>query len=809
MVIAPMGTCNPRGVTSVLPASYIGIIYLMESVMVMSRWGPGCGAAALRDRLPVLWRCIEDAHYSYLEMDDSPDKLHQRKKLEGFITEYLSLVPHECKFGLSETGEVFNRTVSQPEFNAYRAGLGWAALARYAGNLLAQPWRKEYRIIRLYSGYYKHEVEANMTGGETLMMAMGYRTERLGRLVLDGPACPDTVAAISRDALIAHVECKVMAQIWEAVWGCGAPVTWAQVAAERSHRPGDAAASAARLAALHAGRDYVDGPEVYTNMPVTVPLELPHNRIAEPRLSGCDHITPPNETPEEPILPIFHAPSYIVPTPHVMQPNLIYPVPPQTYPEVPVTINPCNTVPVMGPYGAVPYYYAPIQAPYMMPTPVYAPVKHATTMPINGYSQLPQYKYPAVPTAQLIEIESPSVYENGGKVESRMHKDEERYRKPSHRQQESTRKNCAPKPAVSDASLASIPRSDTQPALSKAREDGMGTYESWDYVFRNLASKEQEDGRNRYSPSNDRDSRTLDRLDREERRSRYQPTTLDLEDGMQALTVDRSYDDELYRTAKVNENLMRIKHESEQKKAKQLAKKQAIEEKKIKKQITQEPIGNPLSDALITNKTPPDKVRLLTKKEVKDKKEIVKQQNGPVSVNAVDVKKVKKTIKPTVTEVEKTSRSKQPQENGLLSIKNPTASSSTHSQQNHYDLKTHLVVSLDQKADNVRKSPPRHALSDPVPSISRPSREKSKDSTGIEVKTTAAAGKWECGFCTYLNCDPATACEMCGKSRNLGPESAPLTSGGRECPACTLVNRRDAACCDACGSSLDHCPTYI
>lgn len=43
----------------------------------------GMGDAALRERLPALWRRIEDAHYSYLETDDSPEKLQQKKKLEG------------------------------------------------------------------------------------------------------------------------------------------------------------------------------------------------------------------------------------------------------------------------------------------------------------------------------------------------------------------------------------------------------------------------------------------------------------------------------------------------------------------------------------------------------------------------------------------------------------------------------------------------------------------------------------------------------------------------------------------------------
>lgn len=258
-----------------------------------------------------------------------------------------------------------------------------------------------------------------------------------------------------------------------------------------------------------------------------------------------------------------------------------------------------------------------------------------------------QYRYPAVPTAQLIELDTPSVYENG-KFER--YKDDERDHKK--RQPETCRRNSTSKSGFSDVSLPSLPRSDTQPALSKAREDGMGTYESWDYVFRNLSSKDQDaEGRSRFSPSLDRDSRTLDRLDREERRAKYQPTTLDLEDGLQALNLDRSYDEEVYRTAKV-ENLMRMKQEQEIKRARQLAKKQA--ELKSRRQLP-EPVANPKADALITPKVAPDKVKLLSKKDIKDRKEVIKQQttvNGSGPATA-EVKKVKKPPKLVAIEADK------------------------------------------------------------------------------------------------------------------------------------------------------------
>lgn len=346
----------------------------------------------------------------------------------------------------------------------------------------------------------------------------------------------------------------------------------------------------------------------------------------------------------------------------MMPPHMMYPMPHQHIND-PVALPPCNQVSMIAPYGAVPYYY-PVQPPYMIPTPVYAPIKHANNIPVNGYPPMQQYRYPlvpAVPTAQLIELDAPSVYENG-KFER--HREGERGNKKSSKQHEAA-KRASSRSGFSDVTLPSLPRSDTQPALSKAKEDGMGTYESWDYVFRNLSSKDQgSDSRSGFSQSLDRDSRTLDRLDREERRSKYQPTTLDLEDGLQALNLDRTYDEEVFRTAKVNENLMRLKQEQESKKARQ-AKRQPSEERRAKK-LTTEPVGNPKADGLIPAKVPSDKVKLLTKKDIKDRKDTIKQQssfNGAIA-NAVEVKKVKKPTKLVAHEVERPTKSK-PLENGV------------------------------------------------------------------------------------------------------------------------------------------------
>lgn len=69
--------------------------------------------------------------------------------------------------------------------------------------------------------------------------------------------------------------------------------------------------------------------------------------------------------------------------------------------------------------------------------------------------------------------------------------------------------------------------------------------------------------------------------------------------------------------------------------------------------------------------------------------------------------------------------------------------------------------------------------------------------------------KWQCATCTYKNQSRHSVCEMCGCSKDLGPDLDPVTSGGPQCPYCTLVNAKGAVLCDACGADLEGCATFI
>ncbi|XP_067629678.1 protein tamozhennic [Eurosta solidaginis] len=183
-----------------------------------------------RDMLPDLWEEILKRHWTFLETDGSMQKIEEGKKLENCLKEFLCIVPHDRKFFLPETSHVLRKSVREmDEFNAYKAIIGFRSISHYANNLFTKPWRKEFRVLKMYSGFYQHEIKSNLLDAEKLFEAMGYRQISDEILVLDGPICPDQVTNVSRDAMAAYVECQIMEHIYAGLIAQGLTCSWQEV----------------------------------------------------------------------------------------------------------------------------------------------------------------------------------------------------------------------------------------------------------------------------------------------------------------------------------------------------------------------------------------------------------------------------------------------------------------------------------------------------------------------------------------------------------------------------------------------------
>ncbi|XP_075165453.1 PUB and ZnF_RBZ domain-containing protein tamozhennic [Haematobia irritans] len=192
-----------------------------------------------RDILPDLWDEILKLHWTYLETEESIQKLEERKKLEGCLKELLCMVQHDRKFFLPETALVLKNSIRElSDFNGQKAISAFEAISQYANNLFTKPWRKEFRILKTYSGFYQHEIKTNLADAEKLFEAMGYRRLSDDTLILDGPICPDQVTNVSRDAMTAYVELQIMKNVYMALDANGMTTSWLDIFRYRENHIG-------------------------------------------------------------------------------------------------------------------------------------------------------------------------------------------------------------------------------------------------------------------------------------------------------------------------------------------------------------------------------------------------------------------------------------------------------------------------------------------------------------------------------------------------------------------------------------------
>lgn len=202
----------------------------MESVYDHHQQDGGGGSVVAAGGITNLYNKILEVHWKFLDAEETMEKINLRRQLEDLIVQYICNMPHSQKFMLLQTVQVLQSSIAKMEdFSAYKASIGFEAISQYANNLFTKPWRKEYKVIKMYSGFYQHEIAANLVGAEALFEQMGYKTLPNKTLVLDGPICPDRVTNVSRDAITATVECQIMKKICAQLTDMKLAVNWSDI----------------------------------------------------------------------------------------------------------------------------------------------------------------------------------------------------------------------------------------------------------------------------------------------------------------------------------------------------------------------------------------------------------------------------------------------------------------------------------------------------------------------------------------------------------------------------------------------------
>ncbi|KAG8231654.1 hypothetical protein J437_LFUL018117 [Ladona fulva] len=758
-------------------------------------------------RITQLCVLIDQLHLSYLHTEASPHKIEQRNKLERHIREYLCEVPHDRKFTFTQTAQILRQSASfssspsarKPyassdgttiatnySFNGFRAASAWNALDQYAANLLSQPWRKEFREMKLYSGFYKYEVESHLIGAEVMFELMGYRKVGADAMSLEGPIDPDRVASVSRDALFAYVECQILCAIWGMVprkfsWldliefreshvagpeSAARILTMRYLAVTSSAQPPisayttDSADHHKKLNTLHQNQQYnhygsnYHQPLVNSGSTANT-MTIPSRKNSQ---SGVPYAWPGQNTSMHntkqrcaPTLQPTLGSDDFYPNGYAMHPGhlLQHQCNPMTMSQRMPTSHECN--PSGHAYPCANQYHC---------------ASHA-----NGYHShiMDTSVATSVPTAQLVELDGARALPYAAQSSHSYF------------------------PQIQSQPMVNVPISPCQANMA------FGLAPPGDYCPQTHLPFSHSSYTTVPMANATLDSAIRRRaMGSEEIRDRQRGSMHARRDDVDGIPSDRM-------TATLGRGFVkpklscasdsRVPAEGETLGSWDYVF-QDLETQGYSKDLgNREDVLNPRYKEGHMSVSEEEAARNLDTESKSDR-------NLPVSLSDPIIDKVGKAMQRLKLDSKRGSGNEEEKKKGNKALSHMVDDRVTSQQKEACD---------QMRGNSTTKNGRKLVLT-----LSNRNQEVEREATkNIKLNSQAEEERlesWECTYCTFRNATGGVkrdVCEMCGKSRRRGAEEKPLASGGRECPKCTLVNVKDASECEACGASLAHSPTYI
>ncbi|XP_068217516.1 protein tamozhennic [Palaemon carinicauda] len=754
--------------------------------------GQGVGAGGLSSG-PVmsvdeeLMDEMNTLHLGYIETEDNTSKMEQRVKLERVIMDYLAITPHNHKFMFHQISDVLEKSISTiNDFSAYSAACAFDALAQYAANLIAQPWRKEYREVKLYSGFWVHQVARHLSGAESVLSLMGYgprgsHPADTGEndpscLVLEGVLDPDLISRLALDCLIAYCECQVLKKISEGVREFG--LTWRQILQFRQLHVGGVEVTVRHLLFTlrqriqpqiqpeTSPRQSSTGPPLpvrqsstggastspvsipTTHHPASAPHQVQEKSNNEQHSCGVDgNLGDRNSYHHH---HHFHHPHHHT-NGHVSQ----HPSITVGSSHIPVTVSQSP-----GPQVAPPLSYS----------------RSADTPDTGKSVSSLGLGVPAgqVPTAKLIDLDSslealPSPRTSQMLPKVIPHKRSSKSSGSRPLPPLETSEPCPPPPPPPEVFQAGTLDEHLEATLSLVKdpnrnscnqmtpnEQGSSSWETWDFVYRGLEKRgynkdigDRGDILHQMTRQNLYSEAVSGKNNKKEGGKINKPLTIN--QALQALGL--------------NDNRERVER----------------------------PSSSTKSSHSLSHGAGPDVFPNLTKRNSLYDNLSAGFETAPQDSD--DYEDRRPVLKKTNNLLRNDVRLDYANKNNISNSSSPRSmsisSKSTHSRQelpSETSRSTTTALTLQQASITT---------STPQSKEMQPCRDDSLQSP------------WSCTTCTFLNDKGRSACDMCGKSRVPGPEATPLISGGRQCPQCTLINEREAQDCTACGVHLEGSSTYI
>lgn len=177
-------------------------------------------------------KLIQAEHQKYFVSEDEAVKEEKYQPLRNSIKQYLGLVQNDNRFTNDAFAQLFKYNFEKkPDFNVKDGQQAFDNLHKYASNLMSYPWRKEFHSVKLYCGFFKHQVARHLLKADTVLRLMGYNpsSNTANCLIMEEPLDPDKLIMVSLNCLIASCECEVIQEIYTIVRSSKCSCTYKEI----------------------------------------------------------------------------------------------------------------------------------------------------------------------------------------------------------------------------------------------------------------------------------------------------------------------------------------------------------------------------------------------------------------------------------------------------------------------------------------------------------------------------------------------------------------------------------------------------
>ncbi|XP_046557100.1 LOW QUALITY PROTEIN: uncharacterized protein LOC124266341 [Haliotis rubra] len=147
------------------------------------------------------------------------------KSVKKLVRDSLSRIERQYRFQYQEFWAVIEKTTERGKLIPDKAAEAFQNLEKYFILLYKMPWKREFRKLKTYCGYFQSKIRSHLEDPESILCLVGFQPDTANTLVLKGEPDLQLIITVAFECVVATVECEMLSEFHRKMKEGGANVS--------------------------------------------------------------------------------------------------------------------------------------------------------------------------------------------------------------------------------------------------------------------------------------------------------------------------------------------------------------------------------------------------------------------------------------------------------------------------------------------------------------------------------------------------------------------------------------------------------